>query len=210
MVFGLRLGLPKKASAAATTAASADGADTSVSPKATKKGGKQGGSPSPDGKSKTPLTVNEFVARTKKSREKGLEPTKPELIAYAKYLGIDPVIDADLMWIADESLSAPLPSEWTEHQDSADRVFYYNVQTHASSWTHPLEQLHRDTYKQIVSFRTKDSPKEEQVIELEKFRQACEEAEREAHSELQAWSEHTDEQSQKFFYNREQHRSAWT
>merc|ERR1719217_747565 len=187
MVFGLRLGLPKKASAAATTAASADGADTSVSPKATKKGGKQGGSPSPDGKSKTPLTVNEFVARTKKSREKGLEPTKPELIAYAKYLGIDPVIDADLMWIADEALNAPLPSEWTEHNDQADRVFYYNVQTHASSWTHPLEQLHRDTYKTIVGFRSGDMSKEEQAVQLERLRRKHEEEEKDAHRDLQAW-----------------------
>merc|ERR1719393_1043490 len=181
MVFGLRLGLPKKASAAATTAASADGADTSVSPKAAKKGGKQGGSPSPDGKSKAPLTVNEFVSRTKKSREKGMEPSKPELIAYARYLGIDPIADGDLMWIADEALSAPLPAEWTEHHDSSDRVFYYNVQTHASSWTHPLEQLHRDTYKEIVNFRSGDLSKDEQVKELDKLRHRCEEAEREAH-----------------------------
>merc|ERR1719217_168967 len=202
MVFGLRLGLPKKASAAATTAASADGADTSVSPKATKKGGKQGGSPSPDGKSKAPLTVNEFVSRTKKSREKGLEPTKPELIAYARYLGIDPVLDADLMWIADEALTAPLPAEWTEHHDSAERIFYYNTQTHASSWTHPLEQLHRDTYKMIVDFRNGKLSKEDQMVELEKMRQKCEEAENEAHKELQVWSEHTDDQGQKFFYNK--------
>merc|ERR1712039_288716 len=155
-------------------------------------------------------TVNEFVARTKKCRERGLEPTKPELIAYARYLGIDPVIDADLMWIVDESLNAPLPSEWTEHHDSAGRVFYYNVHTHTSSWTHPLEQLHRDTYKGIVNFRSGDLSKEEQATELEKLRQKCEQAERDAHKELQAWTEHVDEQGQKFYNNREQQRSYWT
>ena len=36
---------------------------------------------------------------------------------------------------------------------SADRVFYYNVQTHASSWTHPLEQMHRDTCAQLGSLK---------------------------------------------------------
>merc|ERR1740138_433515 len=159
---------------------------------------------------KSSLTVNEFVARTKRCREKGLEPTKPELIAYARYLGIDPITDADLMWIVDEALKAPLPSEWTEHHDSADRIFYYNVQTHASSWTHPLEQLHRDTYKSIVSFRSGDLSKEDQAIELEKLRRKCEESERDAHKELQAWTEHVDEQGQKFFYNRDQQRSVWT
>lgn len=156
------------------------------------------------------MTVNEFVARTKKSREKGLEPTKPELIAYARYLGIDTVIDGDLMWIAEEALNAPLPSEWTEHNDSADRIFYYNVHTHKSSWTHPLEQLHRDLYKSIVNFRSGELTKEQQSIELDKLRHKCEGAEREAHQELQLWTEHTDEQSQKFFYNREQHMSVWT
>lgn len=192
MVFGLKLGLPKKAPAEPPHS-----------------------DPVPSGKSsgsgvKSALTVNEFVARTKRSREKGLEPTKPELIAYARYLGIDPIVDGDLMWITDEALNAPLPSEWTEHHDSSDRVFYYNVQTHASSWTHPLEQLHRDTYKCIVNFRSGDVSKDERMQELEKLRAKCEEAEREAHKELQAWSEHTDEQGQKFYYNREHQRSVWT
>jgi hypothetical protein len=193
MVFGLKLGLPKKAPAEPPSSETAG-----VPP------GKSGSN------AKSALTVNEFVARTKRSREKGLEPTKPELIAYARYLGIDPIVDGDLMWIADEALNAPLPSEWTEHHDSADRVFYYNVQTHASSWTHPLEQLHRDTYKCIVNFRSGELNKEERSGELEKLRRKCEEAEREAHRELQAWSEHTDEQGQKFFYNREHQRSVWT
>lgn len=197
MVFGLRLGLPKRtqaepapAQAESTGKAEAgEGAKSSV---------------------KTALTVNEFVARTKRRRERGQEPTKPELIAYARYLGIDPVVDGDLMWIADEALSAPLPSEWTEHHDNADRVFYYNVQTQASSWTHPLEQPHRDIYKLIVNFRSGNLSKEDQHTELEKLRNECEEAERAAHNELQLWTDHMDEQGQKFFYNREQQRSVWT
>lgn len=194
MVFGLKLPGAKKAPAEPPSS------ETSAPPSG--KSGQSG--------VKNALTVNEFVARTKRCREKGLEPTKPELIAYARYLGIDPIVDGDLMWIADEALNAPLPSEWTEHHDSADRVFYYNVQTHASSWTHPLEQLHRDTYKCIVNFRSGDLSKEERSLELEKLRHKCEKAEREAHQELQAWSEHTDEQGQKFYYNREHQRSVWT
>eukprot|EP00929_Paragymnodinium_shiwhaense_P008344 TRINITY_DN112296_c0_g1_i1.p1 TRINITY_DN112296_c0_g1~~TRINITY_DN112296_c0_g1_i1.p1 ORF type:complete len:416 (+),score=102.19 TRINITY_DN112296_c0_g1_i1:179-1426(+) len=203
MVFGLKLGLSKKQAPAEPPRSEPAAANA-------KGGGGAGNGGGSGSKGKSALTVNEFVARTKKCRERGLEPTKPELIAYARYLGIDPIIDADLMWIADESLNAPLPSEWTEHNDSADRVFYYNVQTHASSWTHPLEQLHRDTYKTIVSFRSGDLSKEEQVVQLEKLRRKCEEAEQEAHRELQAWTEHVDEQGQKFYYNRDHQRSTWT
>jgi len=202
MVFGLKLGLPKKVPA--------EPPPRSATPPSKGGGGAAAVASSGGPAGKSVLTVNEFVSRTKRCREKGLEPTKPELIAYARYLGIDPTTDIDLMWIADEALNAPLPSEWTEHHDSADRVFYYNVQTHASSWTHPLEQLHRDTYKSIVSFRSGDLSKEEQTAQVEKLRRKCEEAEREAHKELQAWTEHTDDQGQKFYYNRDQQRSVWT
>jgi len=195
MVFGLKLGLKK-------SQVEPPPRDDSGESRQQTKGGAIG--------AKGALTVNEFVARTKRSREKGLEPTKPELIAYARYLGVDPITDGDLMWIADEALNAPLPSEWTEHHDSADRVFYYNVQTHASSWTHPLEQLHRDTYKGIVNFRSGDLSKDEQLVELEKLQRKCEDAEKDAHKELQMWTEHTDEQGQKFYYNRDQQRSVWT
>lgn len=197
MVFGFKLGLPLRRQPSEPPPQN----DASLSARSASSSG-----PS----SKVGLTVNEFVARTKRIREKGLEPTKPELIAYARYLGIDPIADGDLMWISDEALNAPLPAEWTEHHDSADRVFYYNVNTHASSWTHPLEQLHRDMYKEIVRFRSGDLSKEEQAAELDSLRHKCEEAERDAHKELQVWTEHLDEQGQKFFYNRERQQSVWT
>lgn len=204
MVFGLKLGLPKATKATESPEKSSSKAESSA------RSGSKGAGPEGRGGGKGALTVNEFVARTKRYRERGLEPTKPELIAYARYLGIDPITDGDLMWIADEALAAPLPSEWTEHHDSADRVFYYNVQSHASSWTHPLEQLHRDTYKSIVHFRSGDLSKEDQIVELERSKRKCDESERESIKELQAWSEHTDEGGQRFFYNRDKQVSVWT
>merc|ERR1712157_490925 len=51
---------------------------------------------------------------------------------------------------------------------------------------------------------------EDEAIELEKLRRKCEESERDAHKELQAWTEHTDKEGQKFYYNRDQQRSVWT
>jgi hypothetical protein len=35
-----------------------------------------------------------------------------EIIEYAKFLGMDPEEDRDLLWIAKESLKAPLPENW--------------------------------------------------------------------------------------------------
>ena len=101
---------------------------------------------------------------------------------YARYLGIDPALDHDLLWIAEEALEAPLPSEWTEHFDSSDRVYYYNETTKGTSLTHPLENLYRDAYKTIVHFRGAMSP-QDRVDELLKLQQECQQMEREVQDE---------------------------
>mmetsp|Transcript_15647 Transcript_15647/g.34749 ORF Transcript_15647/g.34749 Transcript_15647/m.34749 type:complete len:277 (-) Transcript_15647:40-870(-) len=155
-------------------------------------------------------SVNDFISQTKSRQQQGLKPSGPELIAYARYLGIDPVNDNDLLWLAEEALAAPLPAEWTEHFDSNDRVFYYNATSHVSSWTHPLETIYRDTYKAIVSFRGTKSPQAEKMAQLQTLQQECHELEREVNSEIGAWTEHVDDAGHKFYYNRNHGKSSWT
>jgi hypothetical protein len=155
-------------------------------------------------------SVNDFISKTKTRQKQGLKPSGPELIAYARYLGIDPVVDHDLLWIAEEALAAPLPAEWTEHFDSSDRVFYYNATTHVSSWTHPLEHLYRETYKTIVNFRSSSLATQERVDELHKLQQDCHQMEQEVHQEITAWTEHTDDQGHRFYFNRVKGKSSWT
>lgn len=46
-----------------------------------------------------------------------------DLEAYARYLGLDPVADAELMWIAKEGLSAPLPDAWAEFVDETGHIY---------------------------------------------------------------------------------------
>ena len=120
---------------------------------------------------------------------------------YARYIGIDPAVDHDLLWIAEEALEAPLPSEWTEHFDSSDRVYYYNETTKGTSLTHPLENLYRDAYKTIVHFRGAMSP-QDRVDELLKLQQECQQMEREVQDECTAWTEHTNEKGKLFYYNK--------
>lgn len=155
-------------------------------------------------------SVNEFISKTKSRQQQGLQPTGPELIAYARYLGVDPVADHDLLWIAEEALAAPLQAEWTEHFDSSDRVFYYNAATHVSSWTHPLEHVYRETYKTIVDFRNSNLTPQEKSAQLHQLQHECQQQEQEVHREITAWSEHTDERGHKFYFNREQGHSSWT
>merc|ERR1719199_1066271 len=138
------------------------------------------------------LSVNDFISKTKNQQRQGLKPSGPELIAYARYLGIDPVADHDLLWIAVEALEAPLPSDWTEHFDSSDRVFYYNATMRVSSWTHPLEHIYRDAYRTIVNFRNANLSQQERSGQLFKLQQDCQEMERSVHTEITQWTEHTD------------------
>mmetsp|Transcript_59210 Transcript_59210/g.92171 ORF Transcript_59210/g.92171 Transcript_59210/m.92171 type:complete len:502 (-) Transcript_59210:100-1605(-) len=156
------------------------------------------------------LSVNDFISKTKKQQREGLKPSGPELIAYARYLGIDPVADHDLLWVAIEALEAPLPSDWTEHKDSNDRVFYYNATMRVSSWTHPLEHIYRETYKTIVTFRNANMSQSERTQKLNALKDEVEHMERDVHKEIAQWTQHNDEQGNVFYFNREERQSTWT
>lgn len=62
-----------------------------------------------------------------------------EIAEYAVWLGIDPIADEDLLWIAQQAYFAPVPQPWSEHADSMGNVYYYNKGTKESTWAHPLE-----------------------------------------------------------------------
>merc|ERR1719291_1637096 len=159
---------------------------------------------------RTALSVNDFISKTKNGQRQGLKPSGPELMAYARYLGIDPVADHDLLWIATEALEAPLPSEWTEHFDSNDRVFYYNATMRVSSWTHPLEHIYRETYKTMVEFRNARRSQQEQWEKYMELEAEVQELERKVHMQISHWTEHTDENNNRFYFNREERQSTWT
>ena len=55
---------------------------------------------------------------------------------HGRYLGLDPVYDAHLMWIAEESLCAPLPAFWEDHIDEQGNVYYRNRRTGQTSRYH--------------------------------------------------------------------------
>ncbi|KAL0224949.1 hypothetical protein RCL1_002861 [Eukaryota sp. TZLM3-RCL] len=69
-----------------------------------------------------------------------------EILAYAKFLGMDLEEDKDLLWIAEEGLSAPLPAGWTSYEHD-DAVYYYNTATKESVWEHPLDDFYKEKYQ---------------------------------------------------------------
>ncbi|QDZ19202.1 hypothetical protein A3770_02p17200 [Chloropicon primus] len=76
-------------------------------------------------------------------------PTQEEINEYAVYLGMDPVADKDLLYIAEWALSAPLPEGWTEHVDTSGNEFYFNSMTGVSTYEHPLDGQFREYYRQM-------------------------------------------------------------
>ncbi|KAF4714173.1 hypothetical protein FOZ62_001248 [Perkinsus olseni] len=144
------------------------------------------------------------------NQKQGLKPSGPELVAYAKYLGVDPMADGDLLWIAEEAILAPLPGEWTEHFDSNDRIFYYNSETRSSTWTHPLEGLYRDAYKTLAAIRDSNTQPDRKLELIRTWQEEVACLEREVQKALLDWGEHVDDAGNKFYANKETGKSTWT
>lgn len=84
-----------------------------------------------------------------------MEASDPELFQagveeHAKRLGIDPVMEVDFLWIARESLVAPLPEGWyhvTATETGAP--YYYNETTGESRWDHPCDDQFRQIFREL-------------------------------------------------------------
>ena len=60
----------------------------------------------------------------------GAAASMGEVHEYARYIGMDPMREPHLLWIAEEALEASLPEGWSEHFDAEDEPYYHN---HATS-----------------------------------------------------------------------------
>lgn len=70
------------------------------------------------------------------------EDYSPEEISHfgKATLGLDPVADADMMWIAEEALRAPLPVGWVELEDPKTGVpYFHSTLDNTVTWEHPLD-----------------------------------------------------------------------
>lgn len=117
-----------------------------------------------------------------------------EMLEYVKSLNIDPIREADMLWIAEEAFNAPLPPGWTEHQDEQCRVYFHNSSTGESTWKHPMDDL----FREIVDYQRR-------VVEVGGFWQIEDEiAEQEENirKDLADWMELFSEDGEKFFYNK--------
>ena len=84
------------------------------------------------------------------------EPPTPEEVAeYARYLGMDPEDDADLLYIAEWALTAPMPDGWTVHLDGDGNEFFYSAATNNSTYEHPMDEHYRQYYLKAKAERVR-------------------------------------------------------
>jgi hypothetical protein len=66
---------------------------------------------------------------------------------HALFLGMDPDVDQDYMWIAEEALKAPLPEGWQQGLAEDGTPYYFNNTTDGPSlWVHPLDEKYREKF----------------------------------------------------------------
>lgn len=84
-----------------------------------------------------------------------MEAADPELFhagveEHARRLGIDPERERDFLWLARESLVAPLPDGWFHATASESGApYYYNEHTGESRWDHPCDDQFRQIFREL-------------------------------------------------------------
>ncbi|PFX32468.1 Centrosomal protein of 164 kDa [Stylophora pistillata] len=76
--------------------------------------------------------------------DENYQPTEQEIFEYAHSIGIDPIKERDLLYIAREGIVAPLPDDWKPCQDANGDIYYFNFQTGDSVWDHPCDDYYRN------------------------------------------------------------------
>ncbi|XP_019503014.1 PREDICTED: centrosomal protein of 164 kDa isoform X5 [Hipposideros armiger] len=71
-------------------------------------------------------------------------PSEQEVLQFAREIGIDPVKEPELMWLAREGIVASLPEEWKPCQDITGEVYYFNFANGQSMWDHPCDEHYRN------------------------------------------------------------------
>lgn len=76
------------------------------------------------------------------------------VVAHAQLLGIDPYLDKEFLWIAEEALVAELAYPWVEIVDqSSKKTYFLNEETHESTWDSPLDAYYREMFERLKNER---------------------------------------------------------
>ncbi|XP_018787220.1 PREDICTED: centrosomal protein of 164 kDa [Bactrocera latifrons] len=77
------------------------------------------------------------------------EPSAEEIHDYSLMVGIDPVKEPHLLYLAKEGLMQALPTDWKIcYSEEKCGHYYYNIKTKQSQWDHPLDAVYRELVEQ--------------------------------------------------------------
>ena len=76
-------------------------------------------------------------------------PTEEEVKEHGRSLGIDVDKEPELLWIAEEGLTAPLPEHWAQVVEG-EKTYYFNFHTGDSIWDNPLDD---DFRRNVAHYR---------------------------------------------------------
>ena len=71
------------------------------------------------------------------------------VLEYAVYLGMDPEVDGELLWIAEQALRAPVPVGWEEMMDPFGDLYFFNETTSQSTRQHPMDGYYQQLYLKL-------------------------------------------------------------
>jgi hypothetical protein len=96
-----------------------------------------------------------------------VESVDPELFQagikeHARHLGIDLEHESEFLWIARESLVAPIPEGWHQHVTANGIPYYYNEQSGESRWDHPCDDQYRQLYRDMKAKKYESKHKQQQ------------------------------------------------
>ena len=75
--------------------------------------------------------------------------------------------DQQLLYIAEWALNAPLPPGWTVHLDEQGNEFFFNAETRASTYEHPLDQHYRTYYQEVKDAEALEGISEEALDQVQ-------------------------------------------
>jgi len=81
-----------------------------------------------------------------------VESKHANIVKAAKSLGINPRIDLDWMWIAEEAANCQLPDEWSELENATGEMAYYNPKTKLLVTYHPVMEKFKLMYEEQRKF----------------------------------------------------------
>ncbi|GAX76108.1 hypothetical protein CEUSTIGMA_g3551.t1 [Chlamydomonas eustigma] len=84
-------------------------------------------------------------------------PSEEDIKNYARYLGMDPEADSDLLYIAERACTAPVPDGWTVQLDDEGVEYFHSTIQNTSTYHHPRDEFYKKMYCDIKARKNLDT-----------------------------------------------------